>query len=310
MTDVICLSLRTMQPVEFPKAAVLCLGNFDGVHLAHRALMNTAIELRAHRWKDAVCGAFCFDPPSSDYFCKGSPAHLSTLEEKLSRFYDCGMEYAYLARFEALREMTPERFATEILRDRCNCVAAVCGFNYRFGYKGAGTPEALRDILQIPVKVQSEVMADGETVSSTRIRTLLREGRVEEATGLLTVPYTLKAEVLHGKELGRTWGFPTVNQQFPHAALIPRHGVYVTECVLPNGQRVRGVSNVGRHPTVDSDATVNCETHLIGFDGSLYGEQITVSFLHFLRSEIKFENADALRLQIAQDLQAAASYQA
>ena len=299
-----------MQPVDFPKAAVLCLGNFDGVHLAHRALMNTARELRAHRLKDAVCGAFCFDPPSSDYFCQDAPAHLSTIEEKLARFAACGMEYAYLASFDALRNMPPEQFATEILRDRCHTVGAVCGFNYRFGYKGAGTPETLQSILKIPVEIQNEITAEGETVSSTRIRVLLREGRAEEAARLLTLPYALKAEVLHGKELGRQWGFPTVNQQFPYASLIPRHGVYVTECILSDGRKYRGVSNVGSHPTVDENAVVNRETHLIGFEGSLYGEQITVSFLHFLRPEIKFESAEALRKQITADTRAAANYQA
>ena len=308
MPSVICLSLSTMQPVEFPDACVICLGNFDGVHLAHRALMRTATKLRAHRFIDAVCGVFCFDPPSSEFLSTGASIKLTTLDEKLSYFRDEGMEYVFLASFPALREMSPEQFATEILRDKCHATALVCGFNHRFGHRGAGDPALLRTLLQIPVEVQNEIRMDGETVSASRIRALLQEGDVETATRLLGRHYAITSTVEHGKELGRTWGFPTVNQRFPDGMLVPRHGVYVTDCTLPDGTRRRGVTNVGVRPTVESETAVNCETHLLDFDGSLYGERVTVRFLHFLRPEKKFDTPDALRQQIAHDLERAAAY--
>ncbi len=308
MNGVICLSLQTMQPIEPPRACVLCLGNFDGVHLAHRALMNTALKLREHRSPDAACGVFCFDPPSSDYFSKNPPAHLTTLSQKLRRFADEGMELAFVASFEALRDLTPERFLTEILRDFCHCVGGVCGFNHHFGRGGKGTPSLIREILDIPVEVQDPILYEDETVSSSRIRACLQDGRVEEATTLLTLPYSVCSTVLHGKALGRKWGFPTLNQAFPAGALIPRHGVYVTDCTLPNGKKLRGITNVGSRPTVDQAASVNCETHLLDFDGSLYGEEITVEFLHFVRPEMRFDSQDALKEQIARDLQTAKEY--
>ena len=308
MPHITCLSLKTMQPAEIPSACVLCLGNFDGVHAAHRALMQQAKKLRAHRFLDAACGVFCFDPPSSDFFTE-KPAHLCTREEKLERFLDEGMEYAFLADFTQLCAYSPERFVEEILKEYCHTVAAVCGFNYSFGYKGRGDATLLAKLLDAPVEIQSEYTENGMTVSSTRIRAHLQKGETEEATKLLTRPYTLHAPVLHGKALGRTWGFPTLNQTFAKDSLIPRFGVYVTDCELPDGRIVRGVTNVGRRPTVDHNNTVTCETHLIDFDDTLYGEMITVSFLYFIRPEQKFESAEALQAQIAKDLLIAKEYQ-
>jgi riboflavin kinase/FMN adenylyltransferase len=306
MPHIICISLQTMQPAPVPQSTVLCLGNFDGVHVAHRALMHQAKELRAHRFPDAACGVFCFDPPSSDYFTD-TPAHLCTREQRLERFREMGMEYAFLADFEELRRHSPEQYVTEVLCGQCHCVGAVCGFNHRFGYRGAGNPALLEDLLEA-VEVQPEYTADGKTVSSSRIRALLLDGKAEEASALLCHPYTLRAKVLHGKQLGRTWGFPTVNQRFEDHALIPHHGVYVTECTLPDGRRVRGISNVGSHPTVDRDAEINCETHLLDFEGDLYGMEISTAFLHFIRPEQCFSSAAALKEQIARDTAVAKNY--
>ena len=307
MTGIICLSLQTMQPSPVPSTCVLCLGNFDGVHIAHRELMHTAAKLRKNRFPDAVCGVFCFDPPTSD-FLQDTPAHLCTREEKLERFRETGMEYAFLADFPTLRNYSPEQFVEEILKKECRCVAAVCGFNHRFGHRGLGNAALLQSLLGGPVEVQNEILENEETVSSSRIRQLLWEGDAEAAAQLLSQPYTLRAKVIHGKALGRKWGFPTINQVFPKNALIPKHGVYVTDCTLPDGSTCRGVSNVGNRPTVDHDDAVNCETHLINFDGSLYEEEVTVSFLHYLRSEKKFKSTEELRRQIDTDKQAASEY--
>ena len=296
-----------MQPAPVPESCVLCLGNFDGVHIAHRALMHAAAKLRTNRFPNAVCGVFCFDPPSSAFLCD-TPSHLCTRAEKLERFREVGMEYAFLADFPTLRAYAPEQFVIDILKKQCHCVAAICGFNYRFGHRGSGDAALLQTLLDGPVEVQNEILEDGETVSSTRIRKLLWDGQIQTATKLLTTPYTLCARVIHGKALGRKWGFPTINQIFPKKALIPKHGVYVTDCILPDGSHCRGVSNVGSRPTVDKDDNVNCETHLIDFDGTLYGDEITVAFLHYLRPEQKFETTESLRRQIEADRLAAKEY--
>ena len=165
----------------------------------------------------------------------------------------------------------------------------------------------LKRLLPAPVKIVDEVTKNGKTVSSSRIRTLLAQGDVQTAACLLQHPYSFTAPVLHGKQLGRRIGSPTINQVFPHGLQVPLCGVYVTECTV-DGKRYRGVSNVGVRPTVDLDAAVNCETYLLDFEGDLYGKEVTVAFLDFLRPEQKFTSLDELRAQIEKDVRQARLY--
>lgn len=295
-----CICLETMQAVPVPDRTVLCLGNFDGVHLAHRRLLSSARAWREQAFPDAAVGVFCFRELSSDELSDCPPGHLCTLEERLARFAECGMEIAVLADFSELRELSAEDYVREILIEQCHCVAAACGYNHRFGRGGAGNSALLKQSLNGNLLVQPAVMDGGAPVSSTRIRQLLKSGNPEAAARLLTCPYTLCAPVLHGKALGRTIGSPTVNQNFARNAVLPRFGVYATDCEV-SGRHYAGVSNVGIHPTVDRNAPANCETYLLDFSGNLYGRTVTVSFLHFIRPEMKFESVDALRKQIAKD---------
>ena len=166
----------------------------------------------------------------------------------------------------------------------------------------------MKTLLGKDVLIQSEVCdGSGETVSSTRIRRLLSNGAVEEAAVLLTRPFSFQAPVVHGKSLGHKIGFPTLNQYFPREILIPKHGVYITDCDV-DGHLVRGISNVGVHPTVDRSAAVNCETHLPDFHADLYGTSVTVHFLKFLREEQRFDSIEALTDQIRKDVEAAKHY--
>lgn len=304
MRSLQCIRLRDGTVSEFPAQSIVCLGNFDGVHLGHRALLESAKEIRARRMGSAACAVLCFRAPSTDFLGTDKIPRLCTLEQKLELFRACGMDYAFLIDFPEIRDLSPDEFAAKVLRDACHATAVVCGFNYRFGKGGVGTPETLKRILDVEVSVQDEVRIDGDTVSSTRIRRLLLDGRANEAAKLLSRPYTVRAEVIHGKALGKTWGFPTLNQNFPPDMLIPRHGVYITDCEI-DGRHLRGVSNVGSHPTVDSDASVNCETYLLDFEGDVYGKTVAVAFLEYLRPEQKFDSEEALKEQIARDIQAA-----
>ena len=218
------------------------------------------------------------------------------------------MEYAILADFPKIKDLSPNEFVQEILINQCHCKAAVCGFNYRFGSRGAGNTALLKEYLQHPVYVCGEVTHNDVTVSSTHIRHLLIEGQAEKAAELLTHPYTLASKVIHGKSLGKKMGTPTINQCFEKGMLIPRHGVYVTRCLI-NGKPYGGISNVGVHPTVDKSAPVNCETYLLDFSGDLYDTEIQVEFLKFLRPEIKFESLNALQDQIREDIQIAKKFE-
>lgn len=307
MPTIECIALSDMMPTKIPTESVICLGNFDGVHLAHRELLRLGCKMRRESFGNAACAVFCFREPSSDYLSPAKPAHLSTLAQKLQYFREEGVEYVFLADFPAVQELSAAEFAQMLLVKSCHCVAAVCGFNYRFGKGGLGSAKELSALLGCPVAVQSEVRAEDDTVSSTRIRRLLSEGNAEEAARLLTRPYCFSAKVVHGKALGQKLDAPTLNQYFPKNMLIPRCGVYVTACEV-DGKLYRGVSNVGVRPTVDQNAEVNCETYLLDFSGNLYDKEIKLSFLKFLRPEQKFENAELLRRQIQADILAAKKY--
>lgn len=303
MDSFTCISLNTMKAVSIPVKNVIALGNFDGVHLAHRTLLRQTKQLRDTAFTNAACTVFCFSSPPTDLLLKNPPARIYTLEQKLEAFREEGMEYAVIADFSTLCELSPREFAKEILEDACGCVGAVCGFNYRFGKGGSGTAEILSSVLNATVCTVPEIVKDGVTVSSTYIRHLIDDGNVEEAAILLAKPFSFSSSVLHGKRLGRTLGFPTVNQFFSPKSIIPCRGVYLTECELESKQIVFGVSNVGTHPTVDRNAPVNCETYLLDFDGDLYGQTVRVSFLKRIRAEMKFRDAIELKKQVFADIE-------
>ena len=295
---------------------VICLGNFDGVHPAHRQILREGVRVSRTALTHGLCGVFCFFKPSADYKPghEDHPGHLTTLREKLSLFADCGVDFVCLCDFAAVRGMSPDDFIS-LLRTRLHCRGVVCGFNYRFGAGGVGTPDLLSaafshaddcGTLVLPETTLS-LPGGGQTVtvSSSRIRQALAEGDPEAAAVLLGRPYSLTAPVVSGKRLGRTVGFPTANQYFPAERLVPRRGVYAVRVTLPGGSTCSGVANVGTHPTVDSHARVNCETHIIGFSGDLYGQRVTVEFLHYIRPERRFDSLDELVFAIRQDEQTA-----
>lgn len=304
MNRPICICLQNNREIPIPESTVLALGNFDGVHLAHRALIRKVVELRDQKFPGAKCGVFCFTTDSIDALSTRPLSHLCTQTEKLERFAACGADFALLADFASMRELSPQTFVRDVLQAEYHCVAAVCGFNYRFGQAAAGDAELLKSLMDGSVLIQAPVTVDGEPVSSTRIRNLLVAGQVEQAADLLTEPYSICTEVLHGKKLGRTLGFPTVNQPFPKGAVIPRYGVYLTDCEV-DGRHYRGVSNVGVHPTVDAPDSVspNCETFLLDFEGDLYGKRVRTAFLRFLRAEQTFVSIEELQKQIQKDIQ-------
>ena len=294
------IDLRTGQPCGMPAQTVLCLGNFDGVHRGHQALIRSARELRDRSFPGAALGVFCFRGLSSDWLAKDPPGHLTDEAERLRRFRAAGAEIAVLADFPSLRDTPPDVFAREVLRRDCHCVAAACGYNHRFGSRGAGTPQQLREMMDGNLLECEAVLWGGEPISSTRVRHLLLDGRPDEAAELMGQPYLLETPVLHGARLGRTIGFPTVNQHFPERALIPKAGVYATRCEVEGGCYA-GLTDVGTRPTVGGAHEVRCETHILGYEGDLYGKTVRVAFLHYLREERKFDSVEALREQIACD---------
>ena len=283
---------------------VPALGSFDGVHTGHVQLLRTACTLAQEY--DAAPAVWTFSAP---------PFHaqtntLTTLDEKLALFASHGIRYAMLYAFSDVRHLEPERFADEILCGECHAAAAVCGFNFRFGRNAAGTSETLVRLLaerNARVQIVPAVEIDGAPVSSTRIRALLDAGDVWSAAVCLGRPYSVCLPVVHGKELGRTIGIPTINQNIPHGVQIPARGTYAT-AVSVDGILYPGVTNVGIRPYItDDDHIPNAETHIIGYCGDLYGRSIRVYFRFRLRDEMKFDGLDALRKQISTDIAQSAS---
>ncbi len=302
-----CIRLSDLMVTDPPKASVLSLGNFDGVHLAHQSLIMRAKKHCDTDYPGAACSVFCFEEPSWRFLQKDPPLQLCSLEEKLRLFQASGAQYAFIADFLSLMQLSPEEFIDQILLEACHAVAVVCGFNYRFGKRGTGTPHMLQARLGGAASVLPEVKIEGETVSSSRIRALLKNGNPSMAARMLGHPYTFSAPVVHGKALGKKLGAPTINQFFPSHMLIPRNGVYVTSCTV-NGKTYRGISNIGSRPTVEENAPVNCETYLFDFTGDLYDCTVTVSFLHFLRPERRFHSHEELTAQIQADIAEATAF--
>ena len=306
----ICIDLLTKESVDhaaptFPNT-VLALGNFDGVHIGHRALLEETV-LIAKRLSSAVRsvapGVWLFRDPPSDTLRDPPIPHLYTLEEKLTLFGALGIRYAFLGDFRQLGSISPQEF-TEVLQKDCRCIHAICGFNYSFGHHGKGTPALLKELLHGSVSEIPPVLWEGAPVSSTRIRHLLTEGDVKTAAQLLGRPYSFTLPVIHGKALGRTIDFPTLNQCFPPLTVIPKSGIYAVTVRFPweRFPTTRyGIANIGVRPTVESTDRINCETYILDFSGDLYGKDVEIGFVERLRDERKMSDINELKKTIRGD---------
>lgn len=290
---------------------VVTVGSFDGIHLGHRSILSTVVT-RA-RAREGTATVVTFDPhPRKVLQPDRAPQLLSTTEQRLERIAETGIDVTILEPFtEDFARTPPERFIREYLHARLSPVEVYVGYDFRFGRDREGSMRMLTELgprLGFAVTIIPEVTIDGEDVNSTRIRELVAEGDAETAARLLGRPYALRGRVAHGDRRGRTIGFPTLNLE-PENELLPAAGVYAGHVrFLDDGVPERGtvfgaVSNVGRRPTFDAGQRTVCESHLLGFADDAYGRRIEVSFLSRLRSEQKFPGAEALRSQIAADVE-------
>lgn len=283
---------------------VIALGFFDGVHLGHAALLRRAVELG--RELGVVPAVISFDtPPAKTINNEPVPLINSALDraDTMRRLF--GIDDLIFLHFDdGLRHMSWDRFV-EWLRSDFGAVHLVAGYDFRFGYRGEGTPELLREKcreLGIGCDIVEAVELYGAPVSSTRIRELLTEGQCRKAVELLGHRHLLTDVVRNGYRFGRTLGTPTINMRFEDGVLIPRHGVYIAEAhILSTGRCFPAVTNIGVRPSVSGGEAVSVESHLLGFSGNLYGQRIRVEFYKFLRPEIKFEHIEELRDQIRRD---------
>lgn len=288
----------------------LAIGNFDGVHVGHMALLDRLkadAAARADELPGLSTGVWCFAEPPSHFLPGGPVPQLMTLEEKLKCFAAAGIEWCVLGDFAALRDYTPERFVGAILREACGCRHIVCGFNFSFGVRGMGNADTLLALFPNCCSVVEPIRIGETTVSSTAIRAAIAAGDMETARVMLGRPWSVCLPVLHGKALGRTLGIPTLNQRFPEGHVLPAFGVYATRCTI-DGIDYPAVTNVGIRPTVDDGEAVTCETHVLGLRADLYGRPVQIHFFAHLRPEARFPSLDALRTAAARDIETTRAY--
>ena len=293
-----------------PKDTVLTIGNFDGVHRGHRALLarlkDTAIQ------EGLLPTALTFEPHPREFFApESAPARLSTLREKLELMADEGIELACVGHFNTrFAALSAEDFIDHILIDTLRVKHLIIGDDFCFGAGRHGDFAMLREAGRragFQVDAVSSVMAGDERVSSSGVRAALAEGRLEHAALLLGRPYSIDGRVVHGKKMGRQLGFPTANIRIKHAKP-PLTGVFAVEVGgLPGGPH-RGVANLGVRPSINELPRPLLEVHLFDFSDNIYGTHLNVRFLHKLRSETRFPNLDALKAQIALDIVSARNY--
>ncbi len=273
------------------------IGKFDGVHKGHRRLLQTVLAKKEQGL--ASCMVSFFSEPKE----QRTVIYTKTEQERLAEAAGIDMLAQYTLN-ETVRGMEPEQFVREVLCEALQARVVVTGEDFRFGKNRAGDVsllEALSPKYGYETICVPKVELGGVRVSSTRIRALLAEGAVEEAAELLGQPYFVQGEVVHGKKLGRTLGFPTINLLPGKDKLLPAYGVYITRTQV-DGKQYFGLTNVGIRPTVKDENRVSVETFLENYTGDLYGKVLTVEFLRFLRSERKFDSVELLQAEIQKDL--------
>ena len=279
----------------------LTIGNFDGVHIGHQALIKKLITESKKR--NLTPSVMTFEPHPKEFFIsENAPSRLTTLREKLEFFLDYGIEKVFVCAFnQKFSNISSEAFMGQILKEQLKVQLLIVGDDFRFGSKRQAGIEDLKknafELFEIP-----EIDLNGKRVSSTRIREGLKEGRIQEVNQFLGRPYTISGKVVEGDKRGRQMGFPTANIHMKH--LRPAlTGVYAVKL----GNR-NGVANLGVRPTIAGTPKLLLEVHLLNFNEDIYGQHVQVTFLEKIRDEMKFENIDALIEQIKKDIAHATRY--
>jgi riboflavin kinase / FMN adenylyltransferase len=294
---------------EIARPTVLTLGVFDGLHLGHQLIARTVVE-RA-RAGGAAPTVITFDPhPRAVLHPESAPPLLQTLDQKVEALGLLGVEQVIVVRFDRdFAAIRAEEFLRDVVHERLQAKEVYLGSGFAFGREREGDINLLRrvaDELGFVAGEVGEVRLRGRRISSSRVRQLLAEGRVNLARRMLGRPYGVEGRVVRGAARGRTLGFPTANLQ-PQNRVIPRGGVYVTATLIEGSWR-RSVTNVGSRPTFEREAEPAVETYVMDWRGDLYGDVVRVRFLHRLRDERRFSSIEELRQQIEADTFCARNY--
>jgi riboflavin kinase / FMN adenylyltransferase len=289
---------------EIIRGSVVAMGNFDGVHLGHRAVIAAALEMGKAHGRPAL--AVTFEPHPRRFFSPSTPQfRLSDEAAKLRLLAGTGLAGAVIMTFDKNRAgTTAQDFIHHDLIERLGISGIAVGYDFHFGKGRVGSPSLLvgeAPRLGIEVDVQPHVDIDERPVSSSAIRSALAEGQIEDATAMLGQPWFVTGEVIHGEKRGRELGYPTANICLDHNCGL-KHGIYAVRVGRGQGdqEHIDGVASFGRRPTFDNGAPL-LEIFLFDFKGDLYGQVLDVAFIGFIRDELKFESVDALIRQMDDD---------
>ncbi len=295
--------IENMEPIS------VAVGNFDGVHYGHQELIKIAVE-KAHEL-NIKAAVFTFSNHPRELLPNSKPVkNILYSSEKEEIIESLGVDYMFNVPFtNDIMMMSEVDFAAELIGDKLNVKAIVCGFNYKFGYKAGGNHTTLKKmgrekgyetIVVEPFKIE------GNVVSSSLIRECIALGDVEKCSKYMGRNYDIKGEVIVGNKLGRKFGFPTSNLKIDEDMVSPKNGVYITYCDF-EGKRYASITNVGVKPTI-GNYSKNVETHIFDFNSEIYGRQIKIEFIKKIRDEVKFENFNKLIEQVKRDCDIARSY--
>lgn len=291
------------------RPTVLTLGVFDGLHLGHQRIMHKVVE-RA-RVTASAATAITFDPhPRSVLHPESAPPLLQTLDQRLANFEVLGIEQAIVIRFDReFASQAADEFLRDIVHDRLQAKEVYLGKGFAFGRGRGGNIDLLRRMsaeLGFVADEVDEVTLRGQRISSSKIRELLAEGRVNLVRRMLGRPYGVEGVIIRGDRRGHTIGFPTANLH-PHNRVVPKFGVYATATLIDGIWR-RSITNIGVRPTFGAESEPSIESYIFDFDRELYGDVIRVRFLHRIRDERKFSGVDELKAQIERDTGRALNY--
>jgi riboflavin kinase/FMN adenylyltransferase len=293
------IRLDHRQPIpEALRGAILALGNFDGFHLGHQAVVGEAIGwAREH---GCPCIVATFDPhPMRHFQPDAEPFRLTTLDQRQELFAKAGADAMLVFHFDSAMASEPaEQWADGMISRHIGAAGIVTGEDFTFGKGRGGNPALLREH-GVETRTVGAVHDEAGPISSSRIRAALKAGDCATATRLLTRPFAIRGIVQHGDKRGRSIGFPTANIDLG-SYLRPRYGIYAVTGLLHGGRLVHGAANLGVRPTFDPPKEL-LEPFFFDFDGDLYGQEIEVGFHHFLRGEAKFDSLEALTMQMEQD---------
>lgn len=277
----------------------VALGNFDGVHIAHKAVLEKAAE-----FENSIC--LLFNEHPLKVISGKSPKLILSAENTESKIRHSGIKKIVYLNFSDIKDYTPSKFFDKIILTDCKADTVVCGYNYTFGKNKSGNAELLKEFCEKSgVKFFSvpEIEYESLPISSTRIRRAIESGEIEKANEMLGYEFFYNGKIETGKRLGRTLGFPTINQYFGSETVKPLSGVYLSEVTLL-GEKYMGLTNIGSNPTIGTD-NFRSETFIFDFNGEVYGENAYVSLKNFIRPEKKFSSVEELRQTVQNDIERA-----